>query len=85
MAEDNRNFLDKAQFITKAKTGRELTPSEMGREFARYGLEDRVNYLDELDRERQSGAPLSIREAAKRLVYERALKDTHEKLRKVDR
>jgi hypothetical protein len=85
MAEDTRDFLEQAQSVTRDKIGRELSPAEMGREFSRWARDDRVRYLQQIEVENRSGKPLSIREAARRMVYERELRDTHERLRRVDR
>jgi hypothetical protein len=83
--EDKRHYIDQVQALSRGYNGRELSPAELALEFAKHDVHDRVTALDGFERERTSGEPLSIREAARRLAFERALRDTHKTLRKVDR
>jgi hypothetical protein len=53
----------------------------MADELARHGMDARVYHLKSLDSEGE----LSVAEAARRLPYQRALKATHDALRKVGR
>jgi hypothetical protein len=82
---DQRNFIEQTQARAKAYHGKELSPSEMATEFAKFGIDDRANSLDLIDRDLASGEPLSIREATKLRSYVNALRKTHETLRKVGR
>lgn len=82
--EDNRNLIEHNQDRAKLIEGRELEPDEMATEFAKLGLSDRVDYLDRLNVE-LANSDLSLREAAKLIEGNRALRDTHDRLRKVGR
>jgi hypothetical protein len=80
---DERTFIEKAQSRARAYTGRDLSPAEMAENFATNGIVDRVTALEELAAEQD--AITSPREAAKHLAMTRALRDTHERLRKIGR
>lgn len=82
MAEDTRDFIEQTQSRSLDYTGKELSPEEMGTEFAKWDIDARVKALQEL---RAENGPLSPNEAARRYGYERALRNTHEILRKVGR
>ncbi len=82
MAEDTRDVIEQIQSRSIDYTGKELSPDEMGMEFAKWDIETRVKALQDL---RASDGSTSIREAARRLSYERVLRNTHETLRKVGR
>jgi hypothetical protein len=81
---DERNFIEKAQFMARGRTGEEMSPGEMASEFSRWGIDDRVKYLDEIDRD-LNGANLTVLQAARLHNYLGPLKSTHERLRKLDR
>jgi hypothetical protein len=74
------DFLNEAQTEARLRFGKELSPAEVASEFARHDFDARIEHLKNLDNE-----DTSLREAAKRLPYTRALHDTHERLRKVGR
>jgi len=80
---DERDYIQQSQTRAKNYHGRELSPDEMATEFAKAGIDERVNILDALDRD--SGEPLSLREATRRHRYVTALRNTHQTLRKVGR
>lgn len=80
--EDPRDFIEQTQSRSVGYTGKELTPAEMATEFAKWDIVTRVQALEAM---KADGGELSVREAANRLGYERALFDTHEKLRKINR
>jgi hypothetical protein len=82
MAEDDRNFIEQTQSRSVGYSGRELTPDEMATEFAKCDIDARVAALEAL---KVDTSPRSLREAAKIASYERALRSTHETLRKVGR
>lgn len=83
--EDRRSFIEQRQARARGHYGRELSPDEMAREFAKLPVNDRAEALDQLDREAASDEPLSIREAARQQRYVQALRTTHSTLRKVGR
>jgi hypothetical protein len=78
---DERDFIEEMQDEARLRFGRDLSPVEAAIEFARHPLDGRVQHLKNL----KSDDALSVRDAAKRLSYTRALHQTHERLRKVDR
>jgi hypothetical protein len=64
-------------------TGREMSPDELAREFARCDLRGRADILDEMAcAEEEDRTP---RETAERMGYTRAMLSTHERLRKAGR
>jgi hypothetical protein len=85
MAEDTRNYIELTQARAQAYHGKEFSPEEMATEFAKAGMDARVDILDNLDRDLSASGRISIDEAANQLQYVRALRRTHETLRKVDR
>ncbi len=82
MPEDNRNFIDQVQSRSVGYTGKELSPGEMATEFAKWDIGERVKALEEINADQ---GELTVGEAAKLNSYETALRNTHEKLRKVGR
>jgi hypothetical protein len=62
-------------------SGAELTPARAAQEFALYPFETRVAHLRNIE----TPAAMGVRETADRLAMERALRRTHETLRKVGR
>jgi hypothetical protein len=80
---DERSFIERAQSRARGYTGREATADELARDFAGQDIRTRVEALEELAAEQ--GAITSPREAARHLTMTRALRDTHERLRKIDR
>jgi hypothetical protein len=60
---------------------RELTPAQAAEQFALHNFENRVAHLRNIE----TSDAMGVREAADRLAMERALRRTHETLRKVGR
>ena len=79
MSED---FIEEMQTEAKLRFGKELSPGEVAEKFAGHGLEARIHHLKNLKTSDSYSTP---REAAKRHVFERALRNTHEKLRSISR
>jgi hypothetical protein len=79
---DDRTFIEKTQERSRLYHGRELSPEEMSREFMKLEIDDRVNHLEQLSGDHAYDSP---GEAAKHHSYRQALRDTHERLRKVGR
>jgi hypothetical protein len=77
MADD---FIEAMQEEARLRFGKELSPAECADKFSLHGFEARIEHLKQLKTDE-----LSIRDAAKRLTFERALKNTHERLRKINR
>lgn len=83
MAEDTRNFIE--QTLARAEIiGHDLSPADMATEFAKLGESERVDCLERIGTD-LSGSELSVRKAAEFHVYKRALRNTHDTLRKVGR
>ena len=79
MADD---FIDEMQTEAKLRFGKTLSPDEVAGEFAKHGFEARIQYLKNLKNGDNFDTP---REAAARHVFERALRSTHDRLRRIDR
>jgi len=80
MSED-RDFIEEQQAEAALRFGRELSPEECAAKFAGHDFEARIFHLKNL----KTSDDLSLPDAAERIGYERALRDTHDRLRKVDR
>jgi hypothetical protein len=80
MADETPDFLESMQAEAKLRFGRELTASEAGQKFLEHGLDARIQHLSKLRNDETT-----IHGAAKRLTFERALKDAHHAARKVGR
>ena len=80
--EDNRDFIEQTQSRARHIQGRELTPSEMAQELIKLSPADRVEHMERLEANKSE---LSRFDMAKRLNYVRALRNTHETLRKIGR
>jgi hypothetical protein len=76
------DFIEEMQTEAKLRFGKELSPAEVATEFAKHDFEARIHHLKTLNTADSYSTP---RDAAKRHVYERALQNTHEKLRRIDR
>jgi hypothetical protein len=76
------DYIDEAQTEAKLRFGRELSPAEIAEDFAKHGFDARIGHLKTLKTADTYSTP---REAAARHVYERALRATHDRLRKIDR
>jgi hypothetical protein len=77
------DFIEEMQKEAKLRFGKELSAAEVANEFAKHGFEARINHLKTLE---DNDEPIvHLRDAAKRQVFERALRDTHERLRKINR
>ncbi|WP_339033614.1 hypothetical protein WHZ78_17590 [Bradyrhizobium symbiodeficiens] len=75
------DYINGAQREAKLRFGRELSADELAEKFAGHGLNARVEHLKTL----KADAELTIDEAAKRYVYEGALRGMHEAMRKAGR
>ncbi|MET3156214.1 hypothetical protein [Bradyrhizobium diazoefficiens] len=85
MAEDTRNYIEQTQARAVAYEGKELSPEEMSLQFAKADIHERVNILDQLDRDLAGGGELTLTEAARMHDYVGALRRTHEVLRRAKR
>jgi hypothetical protein len=76
------DFIEEMQREAQLRFGRELSPAECADKFALHNFNARIDHLKNL---KSSDAIPNVRDAATRLTFERALKDTHERLRRIDR
>ena len=76
------DFIIELQRESQLRFGKELSPSEVASEFQKHDFEARIQHLKNLKTADSFATP---REAAARHVYERELRSTHERLRKIDR
>lgn len=77
----DKDYIDEVQAEARLRFGDELSPAELAEKFAGHDLDARVYHLKNL----KNDGELTPREAARRMAYERALKNTHEMLRKAGR
>jgi hypothetical protein len=77
------DFIEEMQTEAQLRFGKELSPAEVATEFAKHGFEARIHHLKNL--EKNSEPMVHLRDAAKRQVFERALRDTHYRLAKISR
>jgi hypothetical protein len=75
------DYIDEMQKDAKERFQRELTPAEAAEKFALHNFEARIFHLKNID----TPKAMTTREAGDRLAMERALRRTHETLRKVGR
>jgi len=85
MAEDTRNYIEQTQARAVAYHGKEFSPQEMATEFAKAGMDERVNILDQIDRDMAGGGGISLQDAVRLNAYVSTLRNTHEVLRKAKR
>ena len=78
---DTTDYIEEAQQEARLRFGGELSPAELAEKFAAHDLDARVYHLKNL----KNDGGLTAKEAARRMGYERALKNTHETLRRVGR
>lgn len=83
MAEDTRDYIEQTQSRSIDYNGKELSPAEMAREFAKCDIDARVSALQSISAD--GGGELTIDQAARRHTFESALRGTHEKLRRINR
>jgi hypothetical protein len=79
---DERDFIDFTLKTADLARGHRLSPNELALEFAKLSESDRIFNLMKMEDSDEFSTP---RAAARRHMYERALKEAHERLRKIDR
>ena len=86
---DERDYLKKTQDLGRQRLGRDLTDEEIASNFAVHGLERRSQILDQIETESAageiSGDSGSLRAAGKRMRTISAMRDAHERLRRLGR
>jgi CMP-N-acetylneuraminic acid synthetase len=82
MSDDSRDYIEEAQQEAQLRWGKELSPEELATKFAGHNLEARVFHMKSL---KHSEGDLTLTQAANRMEYESALRNTHEILRRAGR
>jgi hypothetical protein len=89
MASDERDYFKKSMDLAKQRTGREPTDDELVANFSLNGLERRVAILDQVETESLAGEigsdVQSLKEAGRRKNTISAMRDAHERLRRLGR
>jgi hypothetical protein len=84
MSED-RDFIDEMQHEAELRFGGKLTAREAAEKFAGHDLEGRIQHLKNLRRSDDPLTTTEMRSEVERRNIERALRSTHERLRKIGR
>jgi hypothetical protein len=88
MAEDDRDFIERAQSTTNKLYGEAASPDQIVDDFALYGLKKRADTLENFDTELRgeigSGSH-HLRRHAQLLALRKKMTDVHEALRKAKR
>lgn len=88
MTDDDRDFVDRAESMTKNLYGRSMTTADIANNFALFGLKKRAETLDGLDAELRGeidSSPQNLRRRARLTVLRKQLDGVHEALRKARR
>jgi hypothetical protein len=88
MADDDRDFIDRAESMTKNLYGRPMTTEDIADNFALYGLKRRAETLDDLDTELRGeidSSPRILRRRVQLAELRRQMGSVHEALRKAGR
>lgn len=80
---EDRDFIEEMQHEAELRFGRKYTANEAAEEFALLDLNGRVQHLKNLKRSDDPLTTTEARVASERLVIERALRNTHERLRRI--
>lgn len=88
MADDDRDFLERAESITEKLNGKPMPIDQMADNFALYGLQKRAAALDDFDAELQgdidSGSH-SLRRRVQLMALRQKMGGVHQALRKAKR
>lgn len=88
MADDDRDFIDRAESMTKKLYGRSMTAEDITDNFALYGLKKRAETLEDLDTELRGeidSSPHSLRRRVQLMALRNKMSGVHEALRKARR
>jgi hypothetical protein len=88
MPEDDRDFLERADSITRNLYGEPMSPQRMAENFALYGLKKRAAALEKFDgdlRGEIDSSPHSLRRRVQLMELRRKMGGVHEALRKARR
>lgn len=88
MAEDDRDFIDRADSITAMLYGKPASTDQVAENFALYGLKKRAETLDSFDTELRGeidSSAHSLRRRAQLMALRKKMGGVHEALRKARR
>jgi hypothetical protein len=85
MSDDRDDMIDAMQNEAELKFGHRLTAKEAAEWFSFHDAESRVQHLKTLKRYDTPLTTHGAKAAAERLLIERALRNTHERLRRIGR
>ena len=88
MADDNRDFVERADLVAVKLHGEPLAADDIARNFALYGLQKRTIALEKVDRELRGeidSSPHSLRRRVQLVALRRQMGGLHEALRKAKR
>ncbi|KRR23714.1 hypothetical protein [Bradyrhizobium retamae] len=88
MADDDRDFIDRADSITSKLYGKPASTDQIAENFALYGLKKRAATLDNFDTElcgEIDSSPHSLRRRVQLMALRKKMGTVHEALRKARR
>ncbi len=88
MCDCNRDFMERAESITRSLHGEPLPADSMAENFALYGLKRRIAALDQFDNELRGNidsGPHNLRRLVQLVALRRKMGDLHQALRKARR
>ncbi len=88
MADDERDFIERAESISEKLNGRAMPIEQMAEKFALYGLKKRAAALESFDAELRGGIDSgshSLRRRVQLITLRRKMGGVHEALRKAKR
>jgi hypothetical protein len=88
MAEDDRDFIERAESSTEKLYGNPATVNQIADHFALYGLKKRASALEDIDSELRGeidSSPHSLRRRVQLMDLRRKMGGVHEALRKAKR
>jgi hypothetical protein len=84
MANDDRDFIERAESISEKQHGRPLSADEIAQDFALYGLKKRTIALEAFDtelRDEIDSSPNSLRRRVRLMALRNQMGGVHEALR----
>jgi hypothetical protein len=88
MADDDRNFIERADSLTEKLYGNSASLDQIAENFALYGLDKRATALESFDNELRGeidSSPHSLRRRVQLMALRRKMGGVHEALRKARR
>jgi hypothetical protein len=88
MAEDDRDFIERAESSSEKLYGKPASVNQIADRFALYGLKKRASTLEDIDEELRGeidSSPHSLRRQVQLMALRRKMGGVHEALRKAKR